>query len=234
MKNTCFKDLIGEKMTTTKLRIKELLRERRWTTKVLAEKTGLSESYLTHIKNGTRRWNADSLSKISGAFEIDPTEMFLETRKPETAQNVINVGIDKSAIEISLVPLVGKIPSQPSFTNNRIMQMQSGNENNFVPVMNLKDESMFCIKLDDSSLEPLFHKGDYLIISPEAWTSSGDIVAVEYMDGENKVQTIKKISFTDDLALLDGTNSSASPIAIVRGKDHFRIIGKVVLRYQAL
>ena len=50
-------------MSSTELRVKELLRERGWTTKVLAEKTGLSESYLTHIKNGTRRWNEDALKK---------------------------------------------------------------------------------------------------------------------------------------------------------------------------
>jgi len=35
---------------STALRVKELLREKGWTTKVLAEKTGMSESYLTHIK----------------------------------------------------------------------------------------------------------------------------------------------------------------------------------------
>ena len=38
---------------STELRVKELLREKGWTTKVLAEKTGMSESYLTHIKNGS-------------------------------------------------------------------------------------------------------------------------------------------------------------------------------------
>src|SRR5574343_1718972 len=62
-------------MVTTRLRVKELLRERRWTTKVLAEKTGMSESYLTHIKNGTRRWNEDALRKLAEAFELDPSQL---------------------------------------------------------------------------------------------------------------------------------------------------------------
>lgn len=220
---------------TTKLRIKELLRERRWTTKVLAEKTGLSESYLTHIKNGTRRWNADSLSKISSAFEIEPTEMFLEIKKPQAPENVVNVNLDKNALEVSIVPVLGKIPAYPSFTNNRIIQIQTGNENNFVPVIGLKDESMFCIKFEGYSFESLFNKGDYLVISPQSWTSSGDIAAIEYGNDENnRTIGLKKISFTDDLVLLDSTNSKEAPIALVRGKDHFRIIGKVILRYQAL
>ena len=56
---------------STELRVKELLREKGWTTKVLAEKTGMSESYLTHIKNGTRRWNEDSLRKLANAFDTN-------------------------------------------------------------------------------------------------------------------------------------------------------------------
>ena len=65
----------------TELRVKELLREKGWTTKILAEKTGLSESYLTHIKNGTRRWNEDSLRKLAIAFEISPIDLFAQRRK---------------------------------------------------------------------------------------------------------------------------------------------------------
>ena len=68
-------------MSSTALRVKELLREKGWTTKVLAEKTGMSESYLTHIKNGTRRWNEDSLKKLANAFEITPIDLLLKDAK---------------------------------------------------------------------------------------------------------------------------------------------------------
>ena len=67
-------------MSSTELRVKELLRERGWTTKVLAEKTGLSESYLTHIKNGTRRWNEDALKKLANAFGTHPVDLFAQRR----------------------------------------------------------------------------------------------------------------------------------------------------------
>jgi len=66
---------------STTLRVKELLREKGWTTKILAEKTGMSESYLTHIKNGTRRWNEDSLRKLANAFEMSPIELFAQHRQ---------------------------------------------------------------------------------------------------------------------------------------------------------
>ena len=103
--------------SSTELRVKELLREKGWTTKVLAEKTGMSESYLTHIKNGTRRWNEDSLRKLADAFEISPVELFAQ-RRPRTdnvESKVVSLP-DKSEIDlkVQIVPIVSEIPANPS------------------------------------------------------------------------------------------------------------------------
>ena len=108
----------------TELRVKELLREKGWTTKILAEKTGMSESYLTHIKNGTRRWNEDSLRKLANAFEISPIDLFAQRRK-RTDNIDSNVSMpEKSEVElkVQIIPVVGEIPTgtingvNPTFT----------------------------------------------------------------------------------------------------------------------
>src|SRR5438552_16726752 len=102
--------------TSTQLRVKELLREKGWTTKVLAEKTGMSESYLTHIKNGTRRWNEDSLRKLANAFEISPIDLFAERRqRTDNIDSSISMP-DQSNVElkVQIVPVVGEVPSNPS------------------------------------------------------------------------------------------------------------------------
>src|SRR5256885_13105310 len=94
---------------STALRVKELLREKGWTTKILAEKTGMSESYLTHIKNGTRRWNEDSLRKLANAFEISPIELFAQHRQ-RTDQVTSTVKMpEKSDVQVAvqIVPVVG-------------------------------------------------------------------------------------------------------------------------------
>ena len=105
--------------SSTELRVKELLREKGWTTKVLAEKTGMSESYLTHIKNGTRRWNEDSLRKLADAFEISPVELFAQ-RRPRT-DNVeskgkfkIGLGIGQTRMKIDLTMTNITTPSTTS------------------------------------------------------------------------------------------------------------------------
>jgi SOS-response transcriptional repressor LexA len=218
---------------STQLRVKELLREKGWTTKVLAEKTGMSESYLTHIKNGTRRWNEDCLKKLAGAFELTPIDLFAQ-RKPrtDTIESTINLP-DKSEIslEVQIVPVVGEVPSNPSPFNNQLMQTTTGYRDVFVPVLNSADKNMFALSIDNNLLAPVFVKGDLLIVSPEIWTRSGDIAAVEY-GNETPVKAIMQVNYSEDFVVLESVNHKQQPIALVRGKDHFRIIGRVIQRHQ--
>lgn len=220
---------------STELRVKELLREKGWTTKTLAEKTGMSESYLTHIKNGTRRWNEDSLRKLANAFEISPIDLFAQRRK-RTDNIDSNVSMpEKSDVElkVQIVPVVGDIPSNPSPYNNQLMQITTGYKDVFIPVLNTTDSSMFSLCIDHNLMAPTFVKGDCLIVSPEVWTRSGDIAAVEY-GNDTTIRAIMQVTYTDDFIVLESVNHKSPPIALVRGKDHFRIIGRVIERHQKL
>jgi len=218
---------------STALRVKELLREKGWTTKVLAEKTGMSESYLTHIKNGTRRWNEDSLRKLAGAFECSPIDLFAEQRK-RTDDIDENVSLpEKSDVElkVQVVPVVGDIPSSPSPYNNQLMQVTTGYKDIFLPVLNSTDHAMFALAIDHNLMAPNFTKGDHLIVSPDIWARSGDIAAVEY-GNDNPVKIIARVAYNEDFIVLESVNQKQTPVALIRGKDHFRIIGKVVQRIQ--
>ncbi|NDD53165.1 XRE family transcriptional regulator [bacterium] len=230
-------------MITTRLRVKELLRERRWTTKVLAEKTGLSESYLTHIKNGTRRWNEDALKKLAAAFELSPYQI-LEDSKGATVATVPAMQVAEDVLEqaqelnlkLKIVPVVGQIPAQPSESNNRLMQISTGYRDQFVPVLGEFEESasMFALCAEDNGMAPNFVKGDYLVVCPGLWTNSGDIVAVEYGEEGNQTRAIMQVNYMEDFIVLESVNHKKSPLALVRGKDQFRIIGKVIYRYQKM
>jgi len=220
---------------STALRVKELLREKGWTTKILAEKTGMSESYLTHIKNGTRRWNEDSLRKLANAFEISPIDLFAEHRK-RTDNIDSNVKMpDQSDVElkVQIVPIVGDIPSNPSPYNNQLMQITTGFKDVFVPVLNSTDTAMFALAIENNLMAPTFVKGDRLIVSPEIWARSGDIAAVEY-GNDTPTKIIARVAYTEDFIVLESVNQKHAPIALIRGKDHFRIIGRVIQRIQGL
>ena len=221
--------------SSTSLRVKELLREKGWTTKVLAEKTGLSESYLTHIKNGTRRWNEDSLKKLANAFEMSPIDLFAQ-RRQRTDDIDSNVSMpEKSDVElkVQIVPVVGEIPSNPSPYNNQLMQITTGYKDVFVPALNTNDASIFALAVENNLMASTFVKGDYLIVSPEIWTRSGDVAAVEY-GNDTQVKAIMQVTYTEDFIVLESVNHKSPPIALIRGKDHFRIIGRVIQRNQKL
>lgn len=222
-------------MSSTELRVKELLREKGWTTKILAEKTGMSESYLTHIKNGTRRWNEDSLKKLANAFEINPVDLFAQ-RRQRTDNIDSNVNMPEQAdvkLKVQIVPVVGEIPANPSPYNNQLMQITSGHKDEFVPVLNITDNASFALSVDNNLMAPMFVKGDLLIISPEVWTRSGDIAAVEY-GNDTAIRAIMQVTYTEDFIVLESVNHKQAPVALIRGKDHFRIIGRVIQRNQKL
>jgi SOS-response transcriptional repressor LexA len=218
---------------STQLRVKELLREKGWTTKILAEKTGMSESYLTHIKNGTRRWNEDSLRKLSQAFEISPIDLFAEHRQrtDDIDKNVSMPEQSDLELQVKVVPVVGEVPSNPSPYNNQLMQVTTGYKDIFVPVFNSADNAMFALCVESNAMAPAFVKGDFLIVSPEVWTRSGDVAAVEF-GNDTPTKAIMQVTYTEDFIVLESVNHKQPPIALVRGKDHFRIIGRVIQRSQ--
>lgn len=222
-------------MSSTELRVKELLRERGWTTKVLAEKTGMSESYLTHIKNGTRRWNEDALKKLANAFNLHPVDLFAQrkNRTDEVDKNVKIPAISNVNLQLKIVPAMGDIPANPSPYNNQLMQVTTGYKDVFVPVFNSSDDSMFCICIENNLMAPVFVKGDFVVVSPETWTRSGDIAAVEY-GNETLLKAIMQVTYMEDFIVLESVSHKNPPIALIRGKDHFRVIGKVIYRHQKL
>jgi len=220
-------------MVSTKLRVRELLRERRWTTKVLAEKTGMSESYLTHLKNGTRRWNEDALRKLSIAFDMEPVELFEHRRSVADASASVATSTDpiQPHMKVRLIPVIADIPSKPSEYLN---QQTQASPNDFAPAFECDDPQAFCYLVPDDAMAPVFTAGDQLVISPGAWIRSGDVVAVEYGSPERLIKAVVRVNFMEEFVVLDWVNHKKAPVALVRGKDMFRIIGKVLYRYQKM
>ena len=134
-------------------------------------------------------------------------------------------------LQVKVVPVVGEIPSNPSPYNNQLMQITTGYKDVFVPVFNSADNAMFALCVENNAMAPTFVKGDYLIVSPEVWTRSGDIAAVEF-GNDTPIKAVMQVTYTEDFIVLESVNHKQPPIALVRGKDHFRIIGRVIQRSQ--
>jgi phage repressor protein C with HTH and peptisase S24 domain len=128
---------------------------------------------------------------------------------------------------------MGDIPSNPSPYNNQLMQVTTGYKDVFAPVFNSNDDAMFSLCVEHNNMAPIFVKGDYLIVSPETWTRSGDIAAVEY-GNDALIKAVMQVTYMEDFIVLESVNHKNPPVALIRGKDHFRVIGKVIYRHQKM
>jgi len=86
-----------------------------------------------------------------------------------------------------------------------------------------KGRNLFALKVENDSMEPIFHPGDIIIVNPNLKSKSGDYVIVR-LKGE---VTFKKLMLKDRLVILKPLNPKYDDIILDR-KDHFEIIGKVV------
>lgn len=220
-------------MPFIELRVREILKDKGWTTKVLSEKTGMSESYLTHIKNGTRRWNEDSLKKISEALGMDPIALLSEYssyKKNNCGQPKFDNKL-KESIVLKKIPVVGEIPAYPSIYNNLETQLKTGYKDVFVPALSSDiSDSAFCLPVENHSMSPTFLKKDLLLISPCTEITSKTFAAVEY--GKENSRGLFIVTFSQNFIMLESVNHKTAPIALLKGKDFFRPIGKVVSVYQ--
>lgn len=84
-------------------RIKIVRKERGLTLDDLAEKTGLSVSYVQRMENGERNLSMKNLNKIAGALEVAPAEL-IEARSED--QRVIDAYHRATAAQKSAVDLI--------------------------------------------------------------------------------------------------------------------------------
>jgi len=64
-------------MTPVRLRLAELLRERKITQKDLAQKTGLSEMAVSKLVKGNAQIRFDTIETLCKVLEIEPGDLFI-------------------------------------------------------------------------------------------------------------------------------------------------------------
>jgi len=57
-------------------KLKELRKEKNWTTKEMATKIGISQGYYCMLENGSRRLYYDIAKKIATIFNLKPDDIF--------------------------------------------------------------------------------------------------------------------------------------------------------------
>jgi SOS-response transcriptional repressor LexA len=113
------------------------------------------------------------------------------------------------------------------------MQVTTGYKGIFVPLLNNVDTNAFCVHLEHNNMAPRFNRGDYIVISPNAPVASGNLVAAEYTT-DRTIKTIVQVNFIGDLIILEPANHKGAPVTFLRSRNAFRVIGRVLYRYQKM
>lgn len=67
-------------MSPVRLRLDDILRERKITQIKLAEMAGLSENSISKLTGSPRQVRMDSLDKICRALDLEPGDLFIRTK----------------------------------------------------------------------------------------------------------------------------------------------------------
>ena len=150
----------------------------------LAKKSGLDPTTFNKSKritsDGRQRWpSTESVAKALAA-----TGTSIET----FVQLIEETG--RSAIKTT-VPLIGLAQAgRDSYFDDAGFPTGQGWEEIRFPALN--DEHAYALEIAGDSMEPAYHDGTTIVVSPAASIRRGDRVVVKTMDGEVMVKTLKR------------------------------------------
>ncbi len=210
--------------------------------KMLAESVGVSAVYISQVLRGRRVPGDEILVKLGEVLRIEPG-FLLRTAHYQKAPEAARQYLDPLAGPVrglrdakkfdnvkpwelgygKQVPILGWVQAG-KFSPSETGDIGPLSADDFV-YSDTKGRNLFALKVENDSMEPLFHQGDIIIINPNLKAKSGDYVIVR-LKGE---VTFKKLMLKDRLVILKPLNNKYDDIILDR-KDRFEIIGKVVER----
>lgn len=182
--------------------IAKIRKEKGMTKTELARLTGINIGHLTHIEKGERNPSHKALKNICKALNVPYQQLMYTYDKrlnedQETYDYVNNIAYDKVLAVNDISSFIDCPSSMPS--------------------------ASLAIKLNDSSLEPKFSKGDYVFVEFNSPLSNGDIALISL----NGNVFIRKYSNKEGKIVLSALDKTIPKINVT-SEDKFYIVGKIL------
>ena len=180
-----------------------IIREKKGLSKTnIADATGINVGHLTHIEKGERNPSHKALRNICKALNIPYQQLMYTYDKQlnedqETYNYVDNIAYDKVLAVDNINSFITCPPTMPS--------------------------ASLAVKVNDTSLEPKYSKGDYVFVEFNSPLSNGDIALIS-LNGEI---LIKKYSCKEGKTVLASLDKTIPKITVATD-DSFYIIGKIL------
>ena len=159
----------------------------------LAKKSGLDPTSFNKSKrigpDGKPRWpSTESISRILGATGANMSDFVSLVQD-----------IDSHDISNPLsIPVIGfaQAGAKGFFDEEGYPKGDSWDEVRFPEFNTKNDEEIYALEINGDSMEPLYRKGDVLVVSPKSKTRVGDRVVIKTTKGEVMAKEISKQNAT--------------------------------------
>ena len=182
----------------------------------LAGKVGVTASYLSLLESGKRPPPSDEVTaKIEKALGLKTNQLLHLAHLARTPRDILD-DLDRmqregivhkraESVEVGVpiqpglrsIPLINKVAAgYPSDFTDKGYPVGIADE--YVSIPDIEDEHAFAVTVLGDSMEPRFHEGDVLIISPAEAIASGDVCFVRIDQAGESGSTIKQVWFDDE------------------------------------
>jgi SOS-response transcriptional repressor LexA len=207
----------------------------------LAVEVGVSAVYISQILRGRRIPKDSILVKLSEVLRLDPRQVLSLAhyeKAPASARPYLGTGQGGSATPEKFenvgpyplgrgqrIPVLGWVQAgQFSPSESADLTPQSPDDYVYSDILG---RNLFALRVENDSMEPVFHEGDIIIVNPNIKPESGDYVIARLKDkGE---VTFKKLVVKEQRVILRPLNTKYDDIMLPEDEE-FEIIGKVVER----
>lgn len=235
--------------------IKKLMEDKGITSKALAEKTGITPTYLSYILNNKRKNpSTQVLSKIAQVLGVSVNSFFDPPTKPEDPQksytyiyqtggtddeycNETKISYDVNRTIPDVEIQLGRKASMNAFVKIPIVGvvraglpiLAAENIEGYIPLprfMVSYDKEYFALKVKGDSMNIEFKEGTILIIEKTTIVENGEIGVILINGFE---ATVKKVVRNQNMITLIpmSTNPIHTPTMYDIDKDEVRIVGKI-------
>ena len=173
-------------------KIRELRKQKGWSSEKLGELVGLSGAAIRHIETGRRELKLPMLEKIAQALGVSVAELLEERdeRKPPSLERI--------ARRVKFLPVVAAVKAGPP--GEPVQFRYTEKTYPYIGELPCKEEECFVIEVDGDSMSPTLKEGDYILVKkieayemrfPENFVNK--IVVAANEDWEYTIKRLKKI-----------------------------------------
>jgi len=180
-----------------------------------AKASGISHVHIRDIEEDRKSPSFDKVMKLLNAYMVDANEFLRET------------GYIPQNVEPLETESVYKIPLVSWTVAEKLDDMRYSMGNRYAEewiISDVNGRDVFALKVMDDSMQPEFHEGDTITVSPHEIPDHDDYVIVKNKQGATVFRQLKKYGRTRVLHPLN----PKYPEMEFSGGHHLKIIGKVV------